>query len=71
MPVKLQKATEAIVSTPEALAAIKDELHFDKNGKIIQDENYKKAYVRYANLEERSEKGRLSYLCSGLCRCHG
>ena len=57
MPVKLQKATEAIVSTPEQLAAIKDELHFDKNGKIIQDENYKKAYKRYASLEDAQKKG--------------
>ena len=57
MPVKLQKATEAIVTSPAALAALKDELHFDKNGKIIQDENYKKAYVRYANLEDAQKKG--------------
>lgn len=57
MPVKLQKASEAIVSKPEALAAIKDELHFDKNGKIIQDENYKKAYKRYASLEDAQKKG--------------
>ena len=56
-PVKLQKASEAIVTTPAELAAIKDELHFDKNGKIIQDENYKKAYVRYASLEDAQKKG--------------
>ena len=57
MPVKLQKVTEAIVTSPEELAALKEELHFDKNGKIIQDENYKKAYVRYANEEEAKAKG--------------
>ena len=57
MPVKLQKASDAVVSTPAALAAIKDELHFDKNGKIIQDENYKKAYVRYASLDDAKKKG--------------
>ena len=56
-PVKLQKASEAVVTTPAALAAIKDELHFDKNGKIIQDENYKKAYARYASLEDAQKKG--------------
>lgn len=56
-PVKLQKASDAIVTTPAELAALKDELHFDKNGKIIQDENYKKAYVRYANLEDAQKKG--------------
>ena len=56
-PVKLQKASDAIVTTPAELAALKDELHFDKNGKIIQDENYKKAYVRYANLEDAQKNG--------------
>ncbi len=56
-PVKLQKASDAIVTTPAELAALKDELHFDKNGKIIQDENYKKAYVRYANLDDAQKKG--------------
>ena len=56
-PVKLQKASEAIVTTPTELAALKEELHFDKNGKIIQDENYKKAYVRYASLEDAQKKG--------------
>ncbi|MCI5897167.1 MAG: peptidase M20 [Candidatus Aphodousia sp.] len=57
MPAKLQKATDPIVKSPQELAAIKDELHFDKNGRIIQDENYKKAYVRYANLEDAQKKG--------------
>ena len=57
MPVKLQKASEPIVASPQELAALKDELHFDKNGKIIQDENYKKAYVRYASLEDAQKKG--------------
>lgn len=57
MPVKLQKATEPIVATPAALAALKDEVHFDKKGKIIQDANYKKAYVRYADEAEAKAKG--------------
>ena len=49
-PVKLQKATDPIVKTPAELAAISEELHFDANGRIIEDANYQKAYVRYANL---------------------
>lgn len=57
MPVKLQKATEPIVSSPAALAALKDEVHFDKKGRITQDANYKKAYVRYADEAEAKAKG--------------
>ena len=56
-PVKLQKATDPIVKTPAELAAISEELHFDANGRIIEDANYQKAYVRYANLKEAQEKG--------------
>ncbi len=33
MPIKLQKADSPLVKTPQELAAIPDELHFDKNGK--------------------------------------
>lgn len=57
MPVKLQKASEAIVKTRAELAAIADELHFDKNGKVIEDENYKKAYQRYENFQDAVAKG--------------
>jgi hypothetical protein len=39
------------------LAALAEELHFDAKGRIIEDANYKKAYVRYANLKEAQEKG--------------
>lgn len=42
VPVKLQKASDALVKTKAELAALPDELHFDKDGKIIEDANYKK-----------------------------
>lgn len=48
-PVKLQSTKDAIVKTRGELAAIKDELHFDDNGRIIEDDNYRKAYQRYAD----------------------
>lgn len=41
VPVKLQKASDALVKTKAELAALPDELHFDKDGKIIEDANYK------------------------------
>lgn len=56
-PVKLQKASEPVVPTRDALKALVDEVHFDKNGKVIEDEVYKKAYHRYASLEDAQKKG--------------
>ncbi len=56
-PVKLQLASEPLVKTRDELAAIAEELHFDKNGKIIEDANYKKAYKRYQNYEEAKKMG--------------
>ncbi len=56
-PVKLQKATDPVVKTPAELAEIAEELHFDKNGRIIEDANYKKAYVRYADIKDAQAKG--------------
>lgn len=55
--VKLQKATEKVTSTRDGLAALKDEMHFDKSGKVIEDENYKKAYRRFANLKDAQKNG--------------
>ena len=55
-PVKLQKAKEPVVPTRDALKALVDEVHFDKNGKVIEDEVYKKAYRRYASLEDAKVK---------------
>lgn len=51
-PVKLQNANEPIVKTRAELAAIPDELHFDAHGKVIEDNNYRKAYRRYQNLKD-------------------
>ncbi len=56
-PVKLQLASEPLVKTRDELAAIAEELNFDKNGKIIEDANYKKAYKRYQNYEEAKKMG--------------
>lgn len=56
-PVKLQKASEPVVPTRDVLKALVDEVHFDKNGKVIEDEVYKKAYHRYASLEDAQKKG--------------
>lgn len=55
-PVKLQKAKDAVVPSKDALKALVDEVHFDKNGKVIEDEVYQKAYQRFANLEEAQKK---------------
>ena len=56
-PVKLQKASEPVVPTRDALKALVDEVHFDKNGKVIEDEVYKKAYHRYVDVEDAQKKG--------------
>ena len=56
-PVKLQSTKDAIVKTRGELAAIKDELHFDDNGRIIEDANYRKAYQRYADYDDAQKKG--------------
>ena len=43
LPIKLQPMTEAVVTTPEALAAISTELAFDAKGRIVEDANYARA----------------------------
>ena len=55
-PIKLQPVSQPLVKTRDELASIAAELHFDKNGKIIEDENYHKAYKRYQNYEESKKK---------------
>ena len=52
VPIKIQPVNDPVVKTREELAAIKDELHFDKTGHLIRDEIYQKAYKRYNNLDE-------------------
>lgn len=57
VPIKLQSVTEPVVKTPEELAALAESLHFTSNGKLIEDEAFKKAYQRYASPEEARAKG--------------
>lgn len=64
-PVKLQPVSEGLVKTRAELAGLKDELHFDRNGKIIEDENYKKAYQRYENFEDAKARGALRIYVPG------
>ena len=54
--VKLQKVSEPIVKTRDELKALPLEVHFDKNGKVIEDEVWQKAYKRYQNIEDARKK---------------
>lgn len=65
VPVKLQASTLPLVKAPKELAELAEELHFDSNGKIIEDENYKKAYKRYQNFEEAQKGGALRIYVPG------
>lgn len=65
VPVKLQASTLPLVKTPQKLADLAEELHFDSNGKIIEDENYRKAYKRYQNFEEAQKAGALRIYVPG------
>ena len=56
-PVKLQPATAPVVKTRAELAALPDELHFDKAGRIIKDAEFAKAYKRYADFEAAKKAG--------------
>ena len=55
--VKLQNVSDPIVKTREELKALALEVRFDKNGKVIEDEVWKKAYHRFNDLEEAKKKG--------------
>ena len=54
--VKLQKLSDPIVKTREELKALALEVRFDKNGKVIEDEIWQKAYKRYQNIEDARKK---------------
>lgn len=54
-----------MVKTKAELAALPDELHFDKDGKIIEDANYKKAYQRYNDYEDALARGALRIYVPG------
>ena len=47
---------EPIVKTRDELKALPLEVHFDKNGKVIEDEIWQKAYKRYQNIEDARKK---------------
>jgi acetylornithine deacetylase/succinyl-diaminopimelate desuccinylase-like protein len=51
-PIKLQRSSDSVVTTPGELAAIPDELNFTQYGDLIKDANFSKAYVRYNNRAE-------------------
>lgn len=65
VPVKLQKASDPLVKTRAELAALPDELHFDKDGKIIEDGNYNKAYQRYNDYQDALARGALRIYVPG------
>lgn len=56
-PVKLQDANAPVVATRDELKNLADEVHFDKNGHVIKDEMYKKAYRRFQSLEDAQKNG--------------
>lgn len=56
-PVKLQPVNDPVVSTRDELKALKDEIKFDANGRVVKDEVYKKAYKRYQDFEAAKKAG--------------
>ena len=55
-PVKLQPVSDPIVKTRAELAALPEELHFDKDGRLINDEAFKKAYRRFDSYDEAKKQ---------------
>jgi acetylornithine deacetylase/succinyl-diaminopimelate desuccinylase-like protein len=55
--VKLQPHAQPVVATPEELAAIPDELSFDPNGRVIENEKYAMASKVFANAKEAEAGG--------------
>jgi acetylornithine deacetylase/succinyl-diaminopimelate desuccinylase-like protein len=54
--IKLQPYAQPVVATPEELAAIPDELSFDANGRVVENDKYATASKVFANAKE-SEAG--------------
>ncbi len=65
-PVKLQLATDPVVGSRDELKNLPDEIHFDKAGKVIKDENYKRAYKRYADFEAAKKAGAVRLYVPGF-----
>jgi acetylornithine deacetylase/succinyl-diaminopimelate desuccinylase-like protein len=64
-PVKLQPLSAPVVKTREELAALPGELKFDAAGRIVKDENYRKAYRRFDNAEAAKAGGALRIYVPG------
>ena len=56
-PIKLQPITDPVVTTPSQLAAIKTELAFDANGRIVEDDNYARSSKWFATQDEAKAGG--------------
>ena len=56
-PIKLQPITDPVVTTPSQLAAIKTELAFDANGRIVEDDNYARSSKWFATQDEAKVGG--------------
>jgi len=55
--IKLQPYAQPVVATPEELAAIPDELSFDANGRVIENDKYATASKVFANAKEAEAGG--------------
>jgi acetylornithine deacetylase/succinyl-diaminopimelate desuccinylase-like protein len=55
--IKLQPYAQPVVATPEELAAIPDELSFDANGRVIENDTYAMASKFFANAKEAEAGG--------------
>lgn len=55
--IKLQPYAQPVVATPEELAAIAEELAFDANGRVIENDKYAVASKVFANAKEAEAGG--------------
>lgn len=55
--IKLQPYAQPVVATPEELAAIPDELSFDANGRVIENDKYAMASRAFADAKEAAAGG--------------
>jgi acetylornithine deacetylase/succinyl-diaminopimelate desuccinylase-like protein len=55
--IKLQPYAQPVVATPEELAAIPDELSFDANGRVIENDHYATASKVFANAKDAEAGG--------------
>jgi acetylornithine deacetylase/succinyl-diaminopimelate desuccinylase-like protein len=55
--IKLQPYAQPVVATPEELAAIPDELSFDADGRVIENDKYATASKVFANAKEAEAGG--------------